>query len=238
MTPVRGPILALSLVALVLVSTPGTGRAEWFLDAYAGWSTTERLDIDIRGFSIPGVRVRASLLDVETEDSPLFGVRAGYWLGVLPEVGLGLDVFYFRPDIRRQRVTATASVSGRIFGEPISVSAAGPVDIPSADLPAVVIAGDLLLRWRFLQTPDVPNGLLQPYLALGPALLVTDPDDYGTTLGLKVGGGLASQLHRRLALFAEYRFTRFTPDDIEANRLRYGADVDTHHVLGGISLRF
>jgi opacity protein-like surface antigen len=238
MTPMRSTILVLSLAALVLALTPRAARAEWFLDAYAGWSMTERLDIDIRGFSVPGVRVRASLLDVEPEDSPLFGVRAGYWFGFLPEVGLGLDVFYFQPDIRRQRVTATASVSGRILDEPISVAAAGPVRIPSADLPAVVVAGDLLLRWRFLQTPDIPHGRLQPYLTLGPALLITDPDDYGTTLGLKVGGGLAWQLHRRLAVFAEYRFTRFTPDDIESNSLRYSADVNTHHALGGISLRF
>ena len=33
---------------------------------------------------------------------------------------------------------------------------------------------DLLLRWRFLQTPDIPNGRLQPYITLGPALVITD----------------------------------------------------------------
>jgi cytochrome c oxidase assembly factor CtaG/opacity protein-like surface antigen len=225
-------------LSLVLLATPAVASAEWFVDAYAGWSMTERADVDVGGISVAGVPVRASLLDVEPEDSPLFGVRAGYWFGFLPEVGLGVDVFYFRPDVRRQRVTATGTVSGRILDEPLSVTVAGPVTIASADLPAVVVGGDLLLRWRFLQTPDIPNGRLQPYITLGPALLVTDSDDLGTTLGFKVAGGFAWQFHRRLAVFGEYRFTRFTPSDVESGGLRYSADVNTHHVLGGISLRF
>jgi opacity protein-like surface antigen len=230
--------LVLSLALLALVLWPDPARAEWFLDAYAGRSMTERTDIRIRDVSVAGVTVRASLLDVEPEDSPLYGLRAGYWFGALPEVGLGVDVFHFRPDIRRQRVIATAAVSGRLFDEPISVTAAGPVTIPSADLPAVVVAADVLLRWRFLRSADIPHGRLQPYLTLGPAFLVTDPDDYGTTLGFKVAGGLAWQLLRHLAIFGEYRFTRFTPRDIESGGLRYSADVNTHHVLGGISVRF
>jgi opacity protein-like surface antigen len=228
----------LSLTVLILALVPRVAWAEWFLDAYAGWSITERVDVDIAGVSFAGVPVQASLLDVEPENSPLFGLRAGYWFGFLPEFGLGVDVFYFRPDVRRQNVTATAAVSGRIFDEPVSVAVAGPARIPSADLPAVVFAPELLLRWRFLRTADIPHGRLQPYIRLGPALLVTDPDDLGTTLGFKVAGGFAWQFHRRLALFGEYRFTRFTPEDVESGGLRYSADVNTHHVLGGISLRF
>lgn len=231
-------MVVILLVLLAVLLLPGPARAEWFFDAYAGRSTTERADVDIRGFSVAGVPVQASLLDVEPEDSPLFGVRAGYWFGFLPEVGIGVDVFHFRPDVRRQRVTATAAVSGRILDEPLTVSVAGPTTIPSADLPAIVVGADLLLRWRFLTTADIPNGRLQPYLALGPAWLVTDPDDLGTTLGFKAAGGFAWQFHRHLAVFGEYRFTRFRPDDVESGGLRYSTDVNTHHVLGGISFRF
>jgi opacity protein-like surface antigen len=228
-------LLSLALLGLAL---PAPVRAEWFVDAYAGWSMTERSDVDIRGLSIEGVPVQARLLDVKPEQSPLVGIRGGYWFAALPEVGLGIDVFHFRPDVRRQQVTATATFSGVILGEPISVTAAGPVTIPSVDLPAVVVGGDLLLRWRFLQAPHAPHGRLQPYLTLGPALLITEPDELGTTLGFKVAGGFAWQFHRRLAAFTEYRFTRFTPSDVESGGLRYSADVNTHHALGGLSLRF
>ena len=149
-----------------------------------------------------------------------------------------MDVFYFRPDVESQTVTATGAVSGKIFDEDISIAAAGPARIPSAEIPAVVFAADLLLRWRYLRTPDIPNGRLQPYITVGPAFLVTDPDDLGTTLGFKVAGGFAWQFTRHLAVFGEYRFTQFKPDDVEVGGLEYSATVSTHHVLGGLSFRF
>jgi opacity protein-like surface antigen len=229
------PVLLLSLL---LGLAPDAARAEWFLDGYAGWSRTERTDVDIRGLSVAGVPVQASLLDVKTDDSVLLGLRAGYWFGFLPEVGLGVDVFYFRPDVPAQTVTATGAVSGKIFGESITISAAGPARLPSVTIPAVVFAADLLLRWRFLQTADIPNGRLQPYITVGPAWMVTDPEDYSATLGFKVAGGFAWQFHRRMAVFAEYRYTQFLPDDVEVGGLRYSADVKTHHALGGLSFRF
>jgi hypothetical protein len=31
-------------------ATPAVASAEWFVDAYAGWSMTERADVDVSGF--------------------------------------------------------------------------------------------------------------------------------------------------------------------------------------------
>jgi opacity protein-like surface antigen len=228
------PILL--LVALVL--SPAVASAEWYLDAYAGWSSTQRADVDITGLSVSGVPVQASLLDVKTDDSPILGLRTGYWFGFLPEVGLGVDIFYFQPDVPSQTIFATGAVSGEVLDTPITIAASGPARLPSITIPAIVFAADLMLRWRFLQTPDIPNGRLQPYITVGPAWMVTDPEDYGTTLGFKVGGGFAWQFHRRMAVFAEYRYTQFLPEDIEIGGLRYSAEVKTHHALGGFSFRF
>jgi len=230
------PVLSLALVAVVL--GPSSASAEWFLDVYAGWSSTQRTNVDISGQSISGVPVQASLLDVKSDDSVLGGLRAGYWFGFLPELGIGVDVFYFQPDVPSQRIIATGAVTGKIFDEPISISSAGPARIPSITIPAVVFAADLLARLRFLKTPDIPNGRLQPYITAGPAFLVTDPEDYGTTLGFKVAGGIAWQFHRRMAVFVEYRYTQFLPRDIKIGDLRYSADVKTNHALGGFSFRF
>jgi opacity protein-like surface antigen len=231
-------ILGWSLAVLVLVLVPGVARAEWFLDTYAGWSNTQRTDVDITGLSVAGVPVQATLFDVKSDNSLLLGIRGGYWFGFLPEVGLGVDIFYFRADIPSQRVQASGAVSGQIFEEDISVAVAGPARVPSANIPAVALGADLLLRWRFLQTPEIPNGRLQPYITAGPAFLVTDPNDYGTTLGFKVAGGFAWQFHRHFAVFAEYRYTQFLPDDVKVGGLKYSGGVKTNHVLGGFSFRF
>jgi opacity protein-like surface antigen len=237
MKPVLTPsILLLALVAVVL--SPTGARAEWYLDAYAGFSSTQKTDVNISGLSVSGTPVQASLLDVKTEDSPILGLRFGYWFSFLPEVGLGADIFYFQPDVPSQTVTATGAVSGKILDEEITIGAAGPARLPSITIPAVVFAADVMLRWRFLQTPDIPNGRLQPYITVGPAWMVTDPEDYGTTLGFKVGGGFTWQFHRHMAVFLEYRYTQFLVDDVKIGGLKYGADVKSNHALGGFSFRF
>lgn len=117
------------------------------------------------------------------------------------------------------------------------MSVTGPTRIPQADIYAGVVSLDLMVRWRLLKSPELPHGRLQPYFMVGPAALITDPDDFGVSVGFKVGGGMAWQFTRRLALFGEYRFTRFTPD-VDSGRLRYEATVNTHHAVGGISFRF
>jgi opacity protein-like surface antigen len=85
-----------------------------------------------------------------------------------------------------------------------------------------------------------------PTLRAGPAFLLTDVDPE-FTLGVKVGAGLSWQLHRHVALFGEYRFTHFSPEietggvvvgPVETGDLEIETDVNTHHVLAGLSFRF
>ncbi len=109
-----------------------------------------------------------------------------------------------------------------------------------------------MLRWGFLATTELPRGRLQPYVALGPAtfwsrisdtttLAPPGQSDSDVSVGVKVGTGLAWQLHANVALFAEYRFTHFSPRfrvSDHGGRETIEADIDTHHVLGGVSFRF
>jgi opacity protein-like surface antigen len=233
-TTVRGGLL----VALVLVALgPAPARAEFLLDGYGGLAWTRQTDVEIRGLDVLGVPVRARLLDVEPDTSFVVGARFGYWFGALPEVGVGVDAFYFEPDVRSQRVTATAAVRGEILDEDIDVTVGGPARIPSAKVPAGVIALDLMARWRAYRSEAFPDGRVQPYVTAGPAFLITDPEDFGTAPGLKVGAGVAVHVLRALAVFGEYRFTYFRPE-VDSGGLTYKADLSTHHLVFGLSLRF
>jgi hypothetical protein len=225
------------LLGLVLALTPAGARAEFFVDLYGGLSWTRPTDVDIRGIDILGVPVDVTLDEVQPNRSGLGGLRLGYWFDFLPDLGVAVDLFYFEPSIKRQTVRATASVTGEIFDEIITVSVAGPAEIPSAWIPAGVVSADLMVRWRLFQDGTAPHGRVQPFLLAGPAFLITDHEDFGTSLGVKTGGGVAWQLTRWLAVFAEYRFTHFTPT-VETGGLRYKATVSTHHALVGLSFRF
>jgi opacity protein-like surface antigen len=214
--------LALMVLA-ALVVVPVQASAEWFVDLYAGYTWTQRSDLGVTTFSNSGVETHQTLVDVKFDKSPIGGVRGGYWFGFAPFFGIGVDAFHFRPDIPTQQVFARGSSVPQTFNQ--------------EDVPAVVAGLDLLLRWPLLASPDFPNGRLQPYFSAGPSVLITDPDDFGTSVGFKLGAGVAWQLSRHFAVFTEYRFTRYTPD-VDTGNVRYEADLNTHHVVGGISFRF
>lgn len=211
------------VVAAVLVAAPAQASAEWFFDLYAGYAWTENSDLTITRINNAGVAIRTELLDVEFDRSPVGGIRAGYWFGFAPFLGLGLDAFYFRPDIPTQR----ARVKGSFVATTLN----------HEDVPAAVVGLDLLLRWPLITSPDFPYGRVQPYLTVGPSALISDPDDFGTSVGFKIGSGIAWQVTRHVAVFGEYRFTRYTPE-VNSGNLRYEADLNTHHAIGGISFRF
>jgi opacity protein-like surface antigen len=232
-----GKRLLVTTVLLLGLSAPAPAAAEWFLDFYGGQSWTRDTDIRIRGIDIAGVDVQARLQDVRTEDSLLLGARFGHWFGFLPVVGLAVDAFHFQPDIPAQTVFATGAFTARIFDQVITATAAGPVRIPSADVHAVVVSADLMLRLPLFSEPDYPHGRLQPYLTAGPAGLLTDPEDLGVAVGFKVGAGLAWQITGHVAIFGEYRYTHFRPE-VESGGIRYRARLETNHALIGLSLRF
>ena len=58
-------------------------------------------------------------------------------------------------------------------------------------------------------------------------------------LGAEARVGLTWLLHRNVGLFAEYRLTHVAiPDGSDRDGERVDATLNTHHVLGGVSLRF
>ena len=110
-----------------------------------------------------------------------------------------------------------------------------------------------MLRFPLLKSPQFPNGQLQPYITVGPAIFVahaedsrnfepSNQDDTDASVGVKVGAGVAWLFTKNIAVFGEYRYTHFSPeftfrDDVLGNA-KLSADVNTHYVLVGASFRF
>jgi opacity protein-like surface antigen len=61
--------------------------------------------------------------------------------------------------------------------------------------------------------------------------------DTRTTHGLKVGGGVAWEFTRSIALFAEYRYTHVRAA-LHSGKIKFRTHLSTHHFLSGISFRF
>lgn len=213
------------LLAGLAVDAP-RASAEWFADLYVGGAFTESEDITLRT-PVQSGKVKTRFRDADFDSSVTLGGRFGRWFDSFPVLGLALDVSSYDANIESQRMAALlpgGSVSVRLRERDISVTA---------------ISFDLMARLRLLTSTGFPHGRLQPYVSIGPALFIADPDRAATdvTLGLLAGAGGAWQFTRELAAFGEFRVTHFRPE-FEGHNERLTTDIDTAHALAGVSIRF
>lgn len=228
------------IAALVSIVAAVPARAELDLGLYVGASHTPKSDVTMVVGS-PSGPADHTFHDVKWDPSAEFGMRVGYWLGWY---GVGVDVFRFDADIPSQNVNLTIRGLGT-----------SAVTLQAIDVAVTAVALDLVrLRYRAFADERNPNGLLRPYFTAGPAFFRTAVTNRGngelstktgtdTTMGYKLGAGLAWQVLPSTALFAEYRYTHFRTEPNLQGTIT-GADVpvrfdlNTHHAVIGVSVGF
>ncbi len=231
-------LMLTTIMACLVVAAPAS--AEWFGDLYVGGAFTEKHDVDTK---FPTTGDQVTTLDVTFNNSFAGGIRGGYWfpfeLGPL-NFGVGLDISHFAPNVSRQT---------RTFCSRFCVSG----EFDDFDLSVWVIGFDAMLRYPLLKSPQLPNGQLQPYLRVGPAIFVahaedsrnfepSNQSDTDTSVGVKLGAGVAWLFTKNIAIFGEYRYTHFSPEftfrDDVLGSAKLSTDVNTHYLLVGVSFRF
>ena len=235
------------LATLILLASLGVGArpasAEWFADLYAGESFTRDHDLKLNDQGIG----QGTYESVEFDRSLAWGGRFGRYFDTVPFVGLAVDFFRFYPDIGGQSV----NLRGCFFP---GGCGAGRGGTGSLDVETTAVSLDLMLRLPLLKSTDAPQGLVQPYLAVGAPFFVTTitprnthnfrnhDDDTDYSFGFKAAAGVAVQVYKNLALFGEYRFTHVSPEvelrDANLNRTTLRTDLDTHSALIGLSARW
>lgn len=220
------------IVAALGVAAPA--RAEWFADLYLGWGITGSSDVTFT------TRTPRTFEDVELDNSLVWGGRAGYWFGpdlLGPALGgrfLGADVdlSYFRPRIAGQ--TVDTEVGQRRLG--------------AMDISVVTITPELVARYPLLADKEFPAGRMQPYAAIGPTIFFSSATDSGTFggrgdeesdagVGVALRGGLAWHVTDAVAIFAEYRLVRVSPE-YEFRRGPVDLGITGHQLNFGVSYRF
>ncbi len=244
-TQVSGRMLFVSLaLAVALAWVPSPAVAEGFFDLYLGAGFPQDNDVDVQADD-PTITNDSAFRaaypqdrDFEWETTPSIGLRGGYWIDTYPSfIGVGLDLSYYRAFDEDE------------FGE--------------LDVWATPMTPLLMLRVPLLYSEDFPGGRFQPYAAVGPGFTITAAradlsnlgiglDDFEDTtfdLGFDGRAGLAVALGQRFAVFGEYRYTYIEPDfedtvddafgppDFEAE-IDIEPELQTHHVVFGISFRF
>lgn len=239
----RPRLVFIALMSLTCAATTASpAAAEWFLDAYVGPALTPSEDASASG-TLSGAAVDARLQDLRFETGISTGLRLGYWWESLRVLGVGLDLSYLKQELAAQTFTATGTLSdptGRLLGAPLTVAGVARLTIPRDVVHVIAFAPELMLRWPLLASPEFPTGRLQPYVLAGPALFVSYVGGFDVQFspGLKAGGGVAWQIVKDVAVFAEYQFTHFRPNYDSTLGVQMKLDIDTNHMVGGLSLRF
>jgi hypothetical protein len=237
----------ISVMVLCLMLTASPASAEWFADAYAGYSLTTNNDVTVHtpaGLSI----YRDVEFDRALDRSLIYGARFGRYFDRAPFLGLGVDLFTFTPTIGPQQLHIDGCVpSGGCSG---GQGGTGRITVDTIGLSL-----DLMLRLPLLKTDKAPWGALQPYISAGVPVFKTtvtprttaqfrnQDGDTDFSVGYKLGGGLAFQVAPNLMVFAEYRFIHSEAsvelrDSATLRRTPVRLDLDTHAAILGLSARW
>ncbi|MGB0911906.1 MAG: outer membrane protein [Nitrospirales bacterium] len=196
-------------------------NAEMYIGGQAGVNFPKDLK-DVRGTnSFSGTR----LSDLEVKDSLAVGLKVGgYFPDSLNWLGLEGEAYYTSPTIKRQTVTGNVAILG---------NSGGQFTIPETDLHIVTLAFNALVRY--------PDEILQPYGGVGIGLNIgylrsgNVSSDAGFAPSLNLLGGLRAFVAEKVAMFAEYKYSRGT-FEFYANNFK--ADYRTNMIVGGLTFHF
>lgn len=148
-----------------------------------------------------------TVLDGAYGNSKTLGGKIGMWFPgtrrfSAVDLGVELDVTNYQPDIQ----AGTRRATGTANGVPVVASTRGA----NTDVNSTILAVNGLVRLPMYVSPEFPHGRLYPYVGGGIGMQNSSYGSDGRAphdLALQGLAGLHILLTRRVALFAEYKFT-------------------------------
>ena len=194
-----------------------------FSDLYLGVAITTDAKL-----TVDGVLQEESLLcgaECSSTKSPVGGIRVGWFSGRFPWLGVAGDFSVF--------------IQSWGLQSPYEVN-------------AIPISALLMFRAPLVRTPEHPNGRAQPYLAIGPSLVLSTAKlaeglaalgtarvDSNTSVdpGLDARIGIRLIASSWISVVLEYRATYFTPS-WNINGRTVETSVWTNHFIIGLGIHY
>ena len=236
----------LALVAVLLV-VPGTARSEMYVEGYIGGAFPATESISTSGVLHPLAFVNYTLNVPGRYNSHVIGgLKLGTWF--VKEGFLGanypdwMKYFGFYLDFSYQRLNLSAQASRfnvGILGVPFATGVADVSSEGAAPTLAFMFAG----RLGFFPDSEVPFGRLQPYIAVGPAIMWVSQEPKvefrtlsllgGLTIPLAGGADLNTQTSANVALAVEAGLRYMALKNVSLDlsfKYRYAEPSFTHTV--------
>jgi opacity protein-like surface antigen len=184
------------------------GPGEFFVGGFlgAGFVNNTRWD-----FQAGALSTTAS--SVKIDPGVTGGIKVGYFLESLPYFGIEGEGSIGRQYQPSQSVSVSP-VPGGVVGNQASIQ--------GQSMLVWTMAFHFLGRYGFFPTPEVPFGHLQPYVGIGPGLVMLyAPADSAKNFSLEVQAGVRYMFTRNLGGFVEYKFSQQWQVELESQQLYF-----------------
>jgi len=163
------------------------------------------------------------------------GIKLGYFLDSCPYVGVEAEGSIGNQPQPSQTVSLQPPVAGRVSTGRVT----------SQNLLVWTMALHLVGRYGFLPDPEVPFGRLQPYVGIGPGLVMLYAEaDSAKNFGLELEAGLRYMFTKHLGGFVEYKFSKQWAVELDSQSIvNMPASIATfdfarHQVVAGLAYHF
>jgi opacity protein-like surface antigen len=205
------------------------GPGEFFVGGFLGGSFVPGADWT---YKIAGANPTARNMAIDPGVTG--GIKLGYFLDSCPYLGFEAEGSIGSQSQPSQTVSLNPPVAGFANGR-----------VPSQSLLVWTMAFHLVGRYGFMPDQEVPFGRLQPYVGIGPGLVVLYAEaDSAKNFGLEVEAGLRYMFTKHLGSFLEYKFSKQWAVELESQRLgnlpasTAEFDFSRHQVVAGVSYHF
>jgi len=177
----------------------------------------------------------ATLFSNQFNTSLTGGVKLGYFFHSIPYLGLEGESSVNNSYVNRRSLSTSRPIQG-----------ASQVAVPNDFWINWTTALHIVGRYGFLPDKEVPFGRLQPYVGIGPAIIVLYEEvDSAKNFGIDVMAGVRYMFTKHIGAFVEYKYNHHWGAEIEAHPfyLPNGAegrgtaqlDFDCHKVVMGVA---
>lgn len=255
------PVLRLAVtvgLAFLFTCAPSVSQAEWYFGGYGGYSNPgslrnvqmpalgeQRAQSEFPTF-VPGNANGDTLTnslrtsDVLLKNSAIFGGKFGYFFKDegLSWLGVELEVFTTRPDIKAQTLTTTldATYSPKNptgLNPPSTITRTGTLQLDESRLRLVTAAFNLIARY--------PGDVLQPYVGVGAGAFYFSSngqiDGRRFVPGLNLLSGLKILVTEEFGFFVEGKFTRATIPQLDPTFGLRG-EYSAFNAVAGVAFHF
>lgn len=213
-------------------------NGEFYVGGYLGGAITPSQDLRFsNGTTLngnpggPSVTVRNNRFD----PGVVAGLKLGYFFRSFPYLGLEGETNYSPSQVPRQRVSLNRIIGG-----------SSRATIPNDDWVNWTLALHIVARYGFLSDKEVPFGRLQPYVGIGPGLVIMYEEvDSAKNFALDVMAGVRYMLLKNVSAFVEYKFSQqwdaeieshaFQANDLTVVRGTAHLDYSSHKFVAGVA---